>query len=73
MRGACLAHLTLLDFIILTMAKSTSQEAPHYAGLSYLLLVHPSLLQMLSVAPNSQIPSVHVVLYNCSFNMMAAS
>jgi hypothetical protein len=59
MRATCLTHLILLDLMcLIILGMGTKYEAPHCATSSILLLLHPSLVQIFSLEPCSQTPSV---------------
>jgi hypothetical protein len=59
MRAICLAHLVLLDLIVLIiLAKSTSYEVPHYAVFSNVLQLHASSFRIFSSSPSSETPSM---------------
>jgi hypothetical protein len=63
MHATCPTHLTLLDFtIIIIVGEGASYEATHYAVFASLQLSNPSWVQIFSLAPFSQIPSVYVPL-----------
>jgi hypothetical protein len=58
--ATCPTNPTLLDFSIqLYLVRSVNFEAPHYSAFSWVLLLHPPSLQMVTLATCSQTQSVY--------------